>query len=87
MSTILKSAKPTSFYHVRLFLGFCNFYQYFILNFSKLAKLLTTLTKKDTLFDWLSFYQSTFESLKKMVTEIPKLVYYKQDVKTIVKTD
>ncbi len=32
-------------------------------------------------------YQSAFVTLKKMVTETPILTYYKQGLKTIVKTD
>ena len=32
-------------------------------------------------------YQSAFNSLKKIVTEAPILVYYRQDLKTIVKTN
>ena len=54
VSTILNWAQPTSLHHFRSFLGFWTFYQRFIWDFFKLAKLLTSLTKKDTPFDWLS---------------------------------
>ncbi len=87
VNTILDWAQPTSLRHVRSFLGFCNFYQRFIRDFSKLAKPLTSLTKKDTLFDWSSACQSAFDSLQKMVTEAPIFTHYKQGVKTIVETD
>ena len=87
VSTILDWAQPTSLRHIRSFLGFCNFYRRFIRDFSKLAKPLTSLTKKDTPFDWLSACQSVFDSLKKMVTKAPILAHYKQGVKTIVETD
>jgi hypothetical protein len=39
--------KPKKIKEVQAFLGFANFYQRFIKDFAKHAKLLTTLTKKD----------------------------------------
>ena len=54
IGTILDWAQLTSLYYVRSFLGFCNFYRHLIWDFSKLAKSLTSLTKKDTSFDWSS---------------------------------
>ena len=87
VSTILDWAQPTCLRHVRSFLGFCNFYRRFIRDFSKLAKPLIGLTKKDIPFDWTSACQSAFDSLKKMVTKAPILAHYKQGLKTIVETD
>ena len=87
VNTILGWVQPISLRHIQLFIGFCNFYQRFIQNFSKLAKSLTSLTKKNTLFHWLSACQSAFDSLKKMVIEAPILANYKQGVKTMVETD
>ncbi len=87
VSTILNWAQPTSLYYVRLFLRFCNFYQRFIQDFSKLAKFFTSFTKKNTLFNRSSAYQSTFDSLKKMITKVPILAHHKQGVKTIVEID
>ncbi len=52
VNTIFNWTQTTSFYYIRSFLGFYNFYQRFIKDFSKLAKPLTSLIKKDTLFDW-----------------------------------
>ena len=71
VSTILDWAQPTSLRHVRSFLGFCNFYRRFIRDFSKLAKPLTGLTKKNIPFNWSLACQSAFDNLKKMVTEAP----------------
>ena len=87
VSTILDWAQPTSLRHIRSFLGFCNFYRRFIRDFSKLAKPLTGLIKKDIPFNWSLVCQSAFDSLKKMVTKAPILTHYKQGVKTIMKTD
>ena len=45
---------PTCVKDVCTFIGFCNFYRRFILNFSRIAKPLNALTKKDALvlFNW-----------------------------------
>ena len=51
VSTILDWARPICVRHIKSFLGFCNFYRRFIRDFSKLAKPLTGLTKKDISFD------------------------------------
>ena len=87
VNTIFDWAQPISLRHVRSFLGFRNFYQCFIQDFSKLAKPLTGLTKKDTPFDWSSACQSAFESLKKIVIKAPIFAHYKQGVISIVETD
>jgi hypothetical protein len=43
VKAILEWQTPISTYGVRLFLGFVNFYQYFIWNFSDIVQLLTAL--------------------------------------------
>ena len=51
---------------VQSFLKFVNFYCCFIVNFSKIAKPLTHLTQKDTLFSWTLKCQHVFEELKQI---------------------
>ncbi len=87
VSIILDWVQLISLYYVRSFLGFYNFYWRFIRDFSKLAKPLTSLTKKDNPFNWTLVYQSAFDNLKKMVTKTPILAHYKWDPKTIMETD
>ena len=43
---------PTSVGEIRSFLGLAGYYQSFIENFSKIAKPMTELLKKDTKFNW-----------------------------------
>ena len=43
--------KPTTVKEVQSFLGFTNFYRQFIKDYSKIATLLTNLTKKDQVFE------------------------------------
>jgi len=44
--------QPTTMTDVRSFLGFTGFYRYFIPNYSKIAKPLLLLTRKDTVWEW-----------------------------------
>ena len=53
-----------SLIHVQIFIDFCNFYQWFIKNFSKIAQLMIKLTWKDHLFEWTEICQMIFEELK-----------------------
>ena len=47
IKTIWNWSTPTCVKDVQAFIGFCNFYRRFVLNFSKVARLLNALTKKD----------------------------------------
>jgi hypothetical protein len=51
---------PESLKEVRSFIGFANFYQHFIKDFSKICCLLHNLSKKDVLFVWGPFQQQAF---------------------------
>jgi RNase H-like domain found in reverse transcriptase len=55
------------------FLGFCNFYRRFILNYSTIARPPFELSKKDTPFVWHSIQDSAFCTLKKVFTTAPVL--------------
>ena len=64
---------PTSVKQVRSFLGFCNFYQLFIYQFSHIARPLNELTRKDTPWIWEGRQQEAFETLRKRITSEPVL--------------
>ncbi len=53
-----------SLIHMQIFIDFCNFYQRFIKNFSKIAWLMIKLTRKDHFFEWTEICQTIFEELK-----------------------
>ena len=55
--------RPTKVKDVRSFLGFCNFYRPFIPSFSKIAKPLNKLTRKDVPFLWEDKHENVFNTV------------------------
>ncbi|CAF4948538.1 unnamed protein product [Pieris macdunnoughi] len=60
---------------IKSFLGLVSYYRRFIPDFSKTAKLLTKLLKKDTEFEWKFEQQQAFEILKSKLISPPILAY------------
>ena len=60
---------------VREFLGMASFYRRFVKDFSKVAKPLTNLTRKDVTFQWTPQCQEAFQSLKDALVSPPILAY------------
>ena len=50
--------------HVQIFIDFCNFYRWFIKNFSKIIQLMIKLIQKNHFFEWTKICQMIFEELK-----------------------
>ncbi|KAI4889258.1 hypothetical protein NFI96_001048 [Prochilodus magdalenae] len=66
--------RPTSLKAVQRFLGFANFFQRFVRNFSMVAAPLTTLTRKTPgHFHWTNEAQQAFEELTRHLTTVPVL--------------
>ena len=65
---------PTSVKEIRGFLGFGNFYWWFIWHYSNITKPLNDTTKKDQPFKWTTDCQEAFDDLKKQFTEEPILM-------------
>ena len=64
VSAVMDWPNPGSKKEVQSFLGFANFYRRFIEGFSKLARPLFDLTKKDVPFAWSEECVRAFEALK-----------------------
>ena len=64
---------PAKVKDVRSFLGFANFYRWFIPDYSMVARPLLDLTKKDNRWDWTPACQQSFDELKKLFLSCPIL--------------
>ena len=69
------------------FLGFANFYRRFIDQFSKIAKPLSDLTKKDQRYEWTPACQQASDALKSRFCEAPVLVHFLSGRPTVIETD
>ena len=78
---------PTCLREVRSFIGFCNFYRRFIRGFSKIAKPLDALTKKERIFEWTSACEKAFRTLQKRIGESPILIHFDRDKQCYLETD
>ena len=72
---------------VQSFLGFANFYRRFIRGFSRLAKPLTALTRKDYPFEQLPPCQVAFDALKEVFYLALILILQNPDRESIVEVD
>jgi len=66
--------EPLNKREVQSFLGFVNFYWWFVKDFSHHARPLFDLTRKEQKWDWNSSAASAFRKLKELVTSAPVLV-------------
>jgi hypothetical protein len=65
---VLDWKPPTSVSEVQSFLGLAGYYQWFIPNFSKIAKAITELLKKGNKYVWSDACDEAFKNLKKLLT-------------------
>ncbi len=70
---------------IQSFMRFINFYHCFIKNFSKLVKLFTQLTRKNTSFVWNEICVQVFDNLKKQVNSISVLRHFDLKWQAILK--
>jgi hypothetical protein len=64
----------TTVSEIRSFLGLAGYYRWFIKDFSKIDKPMTTLLEKNKAFEWTRECQASFEELKKRLTSSPVLI-------------
>ena len=60
VDTVTKWEAPTTMGEIQSFLGLVGYYRRFIENFSKIAKPMTELLKKDTKFKWTEQCEASF---------------------------
>jgi len=80
---------PRSLTEIQSFLGFSNFYRRFILNYSRIAKPLTELTKKENGREWLwnQEVEAAFWELKPRCTTTPILAHFDPKKPVLIETD
>jgi hypothetical protein len=73
LDSITSWSTPTKVRDVRSFLGFTNFYRYFIPDYSNIAHPLIDLTKKNLPWEWIPHCQTAFNTLKALFLFKPVL--------------
>ena len=78
---------PTTVKGVQSFLGFCNFYRRFIKDYSRIARPLFNLTRKDMPFNFNSQCLQAFKLLKEQLMSALVLIHYDPCQPTKLETD
>jgi len=79
--------EPKKVKDIQSFLGFTNFYHWFIFNYLDIVILLICLTRKDIPWKFDSSCQDAFNFLKKAFTSAPILTHWIPNAQLIVETD
>jgi len=87
VKVILEWPEAHKVWDIPSFLGFCNFYQCFIDNYSGITTLLTRLTWKGAPWIFDNKCCSAFETLKEAFTQVPVLHHWLPDHQLVVETD
>jgi hypothetical protein len=73
VASVPKWESPKNAGDIWSFLGLAGYYQRFIENFSKIAKPMTELLKKEKKFDWTDACEASFQELKQRLVTAPVL--------------
>jgi len=73
--------------YVQIFIDFCNFYRWFIKNFSKIVQFMIKLIRKDHSFEWTKICQTIFEKLKQQMMTAFVLKHFDSIREVILKTN
>ena len=87
VSRVLEWPEPWNKREVQSFVGFINFNQWFIKDFSHHACTLFDLTKKDVGWQWGESEQASFNKLKELITSAPVLVFPNDSLPYCIEAD
>jgi hypothetical protein len=79
INTVKEWREPVNVKGIQSFLGFANFYRWFIHDFSKITTPLTRLTKKQVPWEWNDATQQAFKQLKAAMISQPILQHFDPD--------
>ena len=68
-------------------MGFCNFYRYFIKNYSRIARPLNYLTRKDQAFNFNAVYKKAFNKLKERLISALLFTYFHPEQPLMLETN
>ena len=74
VEAVMSWERPKSVFEIRSFLGLTGYYRRFIEDFSRIAALMTRLTRKEVKFDWDDRCEEAFQELKRRLTSAPILI-------------
>nr|AAX95936.1 retrotransposon protein, putative, Ty3-gypsy sub-class [Oryza sativa Japonica Group]ABA93392.2 retrotransposon protein, putative, Ty3-gypsy subclass [Oryza sativa Japonica Group] len=74
VESVTKWTPPKAMSQIRSFLGLAGYYRRFIENFSRIARPMTQLLKKEEKFKWTAECDKSFEELKKKLVSAPVLI-------------
>jgi hypothetical protein len=87
VKAIMAWQPPEKVWDLQKFLGFANFYQRFICDFSKIAQPLNDLLRKRTLWHWEREQQAAFGTLKSVFIQAPTLAHFDFTKKSVLEMD
>jgi len=87
VEAILSWKTPESLSETQSFLEFANFYRRFIQHYSRVARPLRELTKKDRVWTWNAEADAAFSELKQRFTMAPILAHFNCAKEVIIETD
>ena len=74
VESVLSWKQPKNVSEIRSFLGLAGYYRRFIEDFSRIARPMTQLIKKESKFEWTPACETSFQELKRRLTTAPVLV-------------
>ncbi len=78
MQAVVDWSTLNNLIQMQFFIDFCNFYQRFIKNFSKIVCSMIQLTQKKIIFEWNEVCQTAFDHMKRCMTETSILRHFDQ---------
>ena len=74
VEVVMSWERPKLVFEIRSFLVLAGYYRRFIEDFSRLAAIITRLTRKEVKFDWDDLCEEAFQELKRRLTSAPILI-------------